>query len=399
MIKEIKISGLLSFGPEGVALQLKDLNVLIGPNGSGKSNLLEMLALLKAAPKSLPAPLKEMGGVREWMWKGEDRARAGTLNVAVNAWSKKAKDKRMVQHHATVPEDLRHVLTMTEKGGRFEVTEEQITEDSPDPEEAVHEVYYSFQRGRMMLVDGRRQRELRRENVHPEESILSQIKDPERYPALTFLQEKYADIRLFRNWSFGPQAALRREQSTQGRNDFLADGGENLALVFSNIQMRAKRELIEALREVYDGITDFHLPVQNGQVQLFLEEEGGRQIPATRLSDGTLRYLCLLAILLHPEPPGLIAIEEPELGLHPDVLPYLGKLLVRASERTQLVVTTHSRMLVDALGDQPEAVVVCEKVDGCSRFTRQSGAQLKDWLEKYTLGTIWSMGEIGGNRW
>ncbi len=61
MIKEIKISGLLSFGPEGVALPLKALNVLIGPNGSGKSNLLEMLALLKAAPKSLPAPLKEMG--------------------------------------------------------------------------------------------------------------------------------------------------------------------------------------------------------------------------------------------------------------------------------------------------------------------------------------------------
>jgi predicted ATPase len=240
---------------------------------------------------------------------------------------------------------------------------------------------------------------LRPENFHPEESILSQLKDPERYPALTHLQEKYAEIRLYRNWSFGPAAALRRKQSAQERNDFLADGGENLALVLSKIRMRVKRELIEALREFYHGITDFDVVVENGNVQLFLEEEGGRQIPATRLSDGTLRYLCLLAILLHPEPPGLIAIEEPELGLHPDVLPVLGKLLVQASKRTQLVVTTHSRMLVDALGDEPEAVVVCEKVDGCSRFTRQSGDRLQKWLEKYSLGTLWSMGEIGGNRW
>jgi len=239
-----------------------------------------------------------------------------------------------------------------------------------------------------------------RENVHPEESILSQIKDPERYPALKFLQEKYADIRLFRNWSFGPRAALRRAQPADGRNDFLVDGGENLVLVLSKIRMRIKREMIEGLRELYGGITDFDPRVENGgNLQLFLEEEGGREMPATRLSDGTLRYLCLLAILLHPEPPGLIAIEEPELGLHPDVLPYLGKLLVQASKRTQLVVTTHSRMLVDALGDDPESVVVCEKVDGRSRFTRQSGEQLKEWLEKYSLGTLWSMGQIGGNRW
>jgi predicted ATPase len=297
--------------------------------------------------------------------------------------------------------DLRHILCVGENGGRFEVVAEQISDATSRPGKIKPLTHYIFAKGfgPALLVEGRNQRELQRENVHPEESILSQIKDPERYPALASLQEKYSEIRLFRNWSFGPQAALRREQSAQARNDFLADGGENLALVFSNIRMRIKRELIEALREFYDGITDLDVSVANGKVQLFLEEEGGRQIPATRLSDGTLRYLCLLAILLHPEPPGLIAIEEPELGLHPDVLPFLGKLLVQASKRTQLVVTTHSRVLVDALSDEPEAVVVCEKVDGCSRFTRQSGDHLKEWLEKYSLGTLWSMGEIGGNRW
>ena len=390
MIKEIKISGLLSFGPEGVVLPLKDLNVLIGPNGSGKSNLLEMLDLLKAVPKNLSAPINEMGGISEWIWKGEGRAPDGIMDVVVCAASGKSRYKN----------DVQHVLCIGEKSGRFDVMAEEIKDHPLHPAQIGHLVQYRFLRGRAALRDGKGQRELRREDVHPEESILSQIKDPERYPALKFLQQRYADIRLFRNWSFGPRAALRREQSAQGRNDFLADGGENLALVFSKIRMRIKRELIEALRELYDGITDLDTPVvHNGNVQLFLEEEGGLQIPATRLSDGTLRYLCLLAILLHPEPPGLIAIEEPELGLHPDVLPFLGKLLVQASKRTQLVVTTHSPMLIDALGDEPECVVVCEKVKGCSQFTRLNGNKLKEWLEKYSLGTLWSMGEIGGNRW
>ncbi|MEW6754253.1 MAG: AAA family ATPase [Candidatus Latescibacterota bacterium] len=86
-------------------------------------------------------------------------------------------------------------------------------------------------------------------------------------------------------------------------------------------------------------------------------------MPATRLSDGTLRYLALLAVLCHPTPPPLVCIEEPELGLHPDIMPQLAVLLCEAATRTHLVVTTHSDILVDALTDTPEAILVCEKHD------------------------------------
>ncbi len=71
LLKKLKVAGLLSFGPDGVDLPLRKLNVFIGANGSGKSNFMEILALLKAAPRSLPQPVKEMGGGREWLWKGE----------------------------------------------------------------------------------------------------------------------------------------------------------------------------------------------------------------------------------------------------------------------------------------------------------------------------------------
>ena len=162
---------------------------------------------------------------------------------------------------------------------------------------------------------------------------------------------------------------------------------------------RVKPELLESLNKLFEGIEDLHLTIDGGNVLLFLEEQGGREIPATRLSDGTLRYLCLLAILLHPEPPPLIALEEPELGLHPDIIPHVAELLMRASERTQLMVTTHSRMLVDALSTDPSSVIVCEKINGESHFERLNPEALALWLERYSLGQLWSMGELGGNRW
>ena len=122
-------------------------------------------------------------------------------------------------------------------------------------------------------------------------------------------------------------------------------------------------------------------------------------MPATRLSDGTLRYLALLAILCHPKPPPLICIEEPELGLHPDILPHLAQVLREASERMQLIVTTHSDILVDALTETPEVIVVCEKHEGATRLKRLDRDELHPWLEKYRLGELWTRGELGGTRW
>ena len=142
----------------------------------------------------------------------------------------------------------------------------------------------------------------------------------------------------------------------------------------------------------------FELNFEGGTVQVFFTE-GEFAIPATRLSDGSLRYLCLLAILLDPEPPRLVGIEEPEVGMHPDLIPQLADLLVDASSRCQLIVTTHSDILVDSMSDRPEAVVVCEKHEGMSSMRRLGKLELGQWLEKYRLGQLWTSGELGGVRW
>ena len=347
---------------------------------------MEVPALLRASPTNLPRPVKEMGGVREWLWKGSASPSAAVIDAVID------------YPQGRMP--IRHVLEITEHGERFEVTDERIEHERPHPDQNEAYFFYRFQQGRPILNDlSQQSRGLRRESVKPEESILSQVRDPERYPALGWLQEQYETIRLYRSWTFGPTSLVRREQNAHGSSDILSDGGENLALVLSKTRARVKRELIESLQRLYEGIEDIHITVDGGNVLLFLEESGGRSIPSTRLSDGTLRYLGLLAVLLHPEPPPLVAIEEPELGLHPDILPHIADLLVDASQRTQLIVTTHSRMLIDALTDHPESVVVCSQRDGESHFERLDPQAMKVWLERYSLGDLWSRGEIGGNRW
>jgi len=152
------------------------------------------------------------------------------------------------------------------------------------------------------------------------------------------------------------------------------------------------------LRTVYEGIEDVDVRVEGGTAQVFLIEAKG-VIPATRLSDGTLRYLAILTLLCDPSPPPLIVLEEPELGLHPDMLPTLARLLADASTRTQLVVTTHAPGLVDAFSDNPEAILVCERDENGTHIERLDATHLAPWLEKYRLGELWARGQIGGTRW
>src|SRR5262249_53723235 len=124
-----------------------------------------------------------------------------------------------------------------------------------------------------------------------------------------------------------------------------------------------------------------------GTVQFYLHEPGfASPIPSTRLSDGTLRFVALLATLLAPSPPPLVCIEEPELGLHLDAVALFALLLFRAAELTQLIVTTHSDELVSALTNQPDAVIACERPSSGTKLRRLDPKKLATWLDEYRLG-------------
>ena len=394
LIKNIQASGLLSFGPKGINLPMRKLNVLIGPNGSGKSNLLEVINLFREAPSplhSIAGPILDDGGIQEWLWKEGSQGEGAPMTAILAC--QVASGKKGVS--------FKHELRIDNYGGAVGLFSETIAEMAAGrkKDRPVYTWIGPFDAA-LWTKPGGLSRRLRYSQLNPGASILAQIRDPGRYAVLNYLQEQYSSIQLYRNWSFGPHAQMRKPVRPDERQDRLARSAQNLAVVVQAMDARTKKKIIAGLQTLYPGIQGIQAkPVAGGSLLLYLEEEGGIEIPASRLSDGTLRFISLLVILHDPKPPPLIAIEEPELGLHPDVLRHVAELLMEASDRTQIVVTTHSRHLVDCLNGDPESVVVCEKHDGESVFERLDGERMKVWLEKYSLGELWSIGELGGNRW
>jgi len=400
LLRTIRLRDFLSFGPSTETFSLENLNVAIGANGSGKSNLIEALSIIQAAPSDLPKPIREGGGIMEWLWKGPNAK--GIAEIELTA------------EYPLGKKPLRYSLSFTQSGQRFELVDESIEDESKiDPKADDVYFYYRYQNGRPVLntrsrIEGATQhgsdgypRTLKKESVSSEQSILAQKKGEEIYPEITWLGEQFTTMKIYREWSFGRNTPPRKPQQVDLPEDFLLEDASNLALVLNDLLHRGLRTtIIEKLNLFYEGIDDISTKVHGGTIQVYLHEKGmTNPIPATRLSDGTLRYLCLMCVLCHPKPPALICIEEPELGIHPDILPKIGEMLIEASLKTQLIVTTHSDALVSSLSDVPDAVVVCERGIEGTHLSRLDPTILRQWLEKYKLGDLWRMGEIGGTRW
>ena len=402
LLKSIRLRNFLSYGPSAPAIDLLPLNVLIGPNSSGKSNLLEAIDVLRATPSDVTQPIREGGGVEDYLWKGLAAKRVPISEIEATVY---------------YPEGISPLiyrLAFTMVGQRFEISDEAV--ENPDPNFGEMDVYfyYRYQSGHPVLnvrtkveaqaasSEGREKRSLHREDIVVGQSILSQRKDPDQYPEVTYLGNQFSKIRLYREWNLGRNTEPRKPQKVDLPGDFLSESANNLPLVLNDLENRAEtRKVInEYLNKFYESAEAVTSRLFGGTVQLIVHEQGLKEMPATRLSDGTLRYLCLLAVLCHPEPPPLVCLEEPEIGLHPDILPTVAELLIQASERCQLIVTTHSDILVSALTERPESVLVCERDEEGSRLTRLQADKLKTWLDKYhSLGELWRMGELGGTRW
>ena len=385
-IQTLRLSGLLSFAPDSAPLDLRDLNVLIGPNGSGKTNLIEAIELLAAMPRDFAATIRDGGGAGEWLWKGEHRGPA-EIDAVLNG--------------APTGRPLRYRLQFDAVENRVEVTDEAIEEVAPvqgKPPESEVFFYYRFQQGDP-VINMAGGPHFRPENLRPDQSVLAQRKDPDLYPEVTWLGERLGAFHTFREWSFGRYVTLRQPQPADLPEDRLLPDSRNLALVLNQIEHDNGRErLNDLMRRFYPRFERLSTRIFGGTVQFYLHEQGlGAPIPATRLSDGTIRFIALTAALLARDPPPLLCIEEPELGLHPDALPLLGELLVEASARTQLVVTTHSDALVSALTDHVDAVVACERLGDGTVLRRLDPNDLTAWLDDYRLGDLWRMGELGAN--
>ena len=285
-VRSLTVRNLLSFGDQPTSIDLQKLNVLIGPNGSGKSNLIEMLGLLQNAPKELATAISNGGPIEEWLWKGAQHTPTASIEAIVSP--------------PAGAMALRYRLAFTSAGFRFQITDERIENEHPFPDRDHPYFYFAHVNGRHMLNYQGEERGLRQEEINPQLSILAQRKDPEHYPEITYLGDIFARFRLYRDWEFGSLASVREPCDASLPNEYLEENGSNLGVVLDRLLALppVKRELLSHLQTFYPDAADLRTSIQAGKVQTRLEEKHlTAAIPLTRMSDGTIRWLELLAIL------------------------------------------------------------------------------------------------------
>jgi predicted ATPase len=360
---KIKLENILSF--KDAELELRPLNVLIGANASGKSNLVRAFSLVKSLPRDLQKEIADGGGPGAWI----NRRTKGVARITLSQ----------------VEGFVSYTLAFQAAGPTYAISDEHMP--------GVFERSFAE-----LKLEGETQAKGLASLL---QSVLTQWRIPGK--EIWVLASALESIRLYREFKTGPGTQTRQGINSSALAESLSEDGSNLALVLNELNLyNGLKRVNEALRRFCDFLTEVVPSTRGGITQLYVREEGvSEPFSSTSLSDGTLRLLCLLAILLDPTPPPpLVCIEEPEVGLHPDAIRMVADLLIEASSMTQLIVTTHSPALVDALSDQPDSVVVCERdLDGFTTFKRLDSSDLSEWLEDYSLGELWKNGEIGGNRW
>ena len=197
------------------------------------------------------------------------------------------------------------------------------------------------------------------------------------------------------------EAAKVKQTADLHDNTYLRPDAANLAAFLYRLRMteaESYRNITDVIRMVSPFFGDFTLEpdrLNPDKIRLEWQERGSDSyFDASSLSDGTLRFICLATLLLQPELPSLVLLDEPELGLHPYAITVLADLLRSAATRSQVVVSTQSVTLVNQLS--PEDILVVDRVDGASVFRRLSQEEIATWMDDYSLGELWEKNVLGG---
>lgn len=339
-----------------VRLPLSQLNIVTGPNGSGKSNLYRSLWLLsQIADGGFARAMCREGGLLSAMWAGP----------RTNA----KKPLRMTLGFAT--EDFSFELSCG-------YPQPGNTRFGYDPQIKEEAVWIGRQRKPTTILLEREgglttvRDESGRRIEYPlmlddNESVLAQLREPHRFPELFALREEVRYWRFYHTFRTDADAPIRSPRVSV-RTPVLSHDGSDLAAALQTIRENGDGEALDsAIAQALPGrelkiLANTEEPWTKSprcmELTVALQTEGcERPLLAQELSDGTLKFLCLAAALLSPSPASLIALNEPEASLHPDLLPSLASLIVNASRKSQVWVTTHSQPLAEhiheASGVQP----------------------------------------------
>jgi predicted ATPase len=389
-IRLLEVEGFKSL--KEVSWRPGDLNVVIGPNGSGKSNLLQFLELLRAAADGkLSETVQRAGGIEAILWDGRTPIIRTVIEVP---------DTELPLH----PNDyLRYELTLQFVGrwSGFNISHEHLETFFHSPE-ALSSVRI-LRDGEQSLIFDSRSDELvivPEKKVPAEEALLSM--DNAFTPwDFSYLNRQFSSWSIYKGLDTTRDAPVRKPVLTR-RETVVSGDGDNLIAVLHTLYTENRdfrNEMNAAVRAAFSESFEELVfpPAADQQVQLRVNwKHLKRSQPSSMLSDGTLRFLFLMAVLANPQPPALIAIEEPEVGLHPSMFPIIAEYAAQASKRTQVIFTTHSADFLDAFrhaGVTPTTTVTQWR-DGATTLKVLEGEELAYWLREYTMGQLFRSSEL-----
>lgn len=350
-VHELWVEGYRSI--RALRLSLTPVTVVVGPNGSGKTNLYRALRLLSAAGEgTLARSLAEEGGMPSVLWAGTRKKSAParfTAGVELDELAYQMSCGLMPppQGPFKLDPDVKEETVWVVDGGKRHVVAQRDAGSASIRDAEGNRTVFPFD-----LWNG--------------ESFLAQLSEPHRFPLLSALRSALVRWRFYHHFSTDPDAAVRQPQ-VGVRTPALAHDGSDLAAALMTVQEIGDRKLLyESVERAFPGAR-LELWEDQGRFGLRMAMPGLlRPLESAELSDGTLRYLCLIAALLSPRTPPFLAFNEPETSLHADLLPALAELVNDAGTRGQILVTTHAEPLARAL----------EEGNGTStvRLTKQDGA-------------------------
>jgi len=351
-VRELWIEGYRSI--RSLRLPLTPVTVVVGPNGSGKTNLYRALRLLSAAAEgTLSRSLADEGGMPSVLWAGpRKKAAPARFSVGVDL------DELAYQ--------LACGLTPPPQAP-FELDPDVKEETVWVIERGKRHVVAQRDAGSASVRDADGNRTVFPFELWSGESLLAQLSEPHRFPLLSALRSVLLRWRFYHHFRTDPDAPVREPQ-VGVRTPALAHDGSDLAAALMTIQDIGDRKLLHgSVERAFPGAR-LEVWEERGRFGLRLAMPGLlRPLEAAELSDGTLRYLCLIAALLSPRTPPFLAFNEPETSLHSDLLPALAELFAAAGERGQILVTTHAEPLARSLEKSGTATSTV-------RLTKEDGA-------------------------